>query len=731
MSGQSVTAEGHTNTTKAGRNQRILVIDDNQAIHADFRKILCPDETSVADLQTAEVALFGQAFAPKQPARFEVDSASQGNEGLALVEKAVKNGRPYSLAFVDVRMPPGWDGIETTARLWQVDPDLQVVICTAYSDYSWDELTTKIGSSDRLVILKKPFDHVEALQLAHALTEKWQLLQKSKRKLDDLEKLVAEKTGALKGANALLEKEVAEHKQAATALKESALLLDLASDAIFVRDFDDQRIHFWNKGAERLYGWTGIEAKEGAIAQALLGDELANKSAQDSVLEKGEWNGEMRRINKSGERITVNSRWTLLRDADGNPASILTIDTDITEKKKLETQFLRTQRLEAIGTLATGMAHDLNNILAPILIATEMLRWPLPRKDFEETVNRIENSTKRGAEIIKQVLTFGRGVSGERVPLQLGPLLEEMVAMTRETFPKNIEIRVNAADGLWPIRGDRTQIQQVLLNLCVNARDAAGERGLLFIDAANVMLDAQSVTRTPGLKPGAHVLLRVIDNGSGIPAEILDRIFDPFFTTKPHGKGTGLGLSTVMGIVKSHGGLVGVTSEVGKGTAFKIFLPASPEARTADGCAEVHIPRPEVDGAGRTILMVDDEAEILLANQAILERYQYSVLTAADGEEALNTFRQKQHCVKAIITDMVMPRLDGLGLIKAVRSIAPSMPIIASSGLGRNMGRSDRSAELESLGVAKFLMKPYTADMLVAALQEILKGTQKQIAVSA
>ncbi|HWY76330.1 MAG TPA: ATP-binding protein, partial [Verrucomicrobiae bacterium] len=281
------------------------------------------------------------------------------------------------------------------------------------------------------------------------------------------------------------------------------------------------------------------------------------------------------------------------------------------------------------------------------------------------------------------------------------------------------------------IRGDRTQIQQVLLNLCVNARDAAGERGLLFIDAANVMLDAQSVTRTPGLKPGAHVLLRVIDNGSGIPAEILDRIFDPFFTTKPHGKGTGLGLSTVMGIVKSHGGLVGVTSEVGKGTAFKIFLPASPEARTADGCAEVHIPRPEVDGAGRTILMVDDEAEILLANQAILERYQYSVLTAADGEEALNTFRQKQHCVKAIITDMVMPRLDGLGLIKAVRSIAPSMPIIASSGLGRNMGRSDRSAELESLGVAKFLMKPYTADMLVAALQEILKGTQKQIAVSA
>ncbi len=718
-------------TARPGLNRRILVIDDNQAIHADFRKILCPDESSATDLQTAEAALFGEPIATKRQAHFEVDSACQGNEGLALVEQAVKAGRPYALAFVDVRMPPGWDGIETTAHLWEVDPDLQVVICTAYSDYSWDELTTRIGSSDRLVILKKPFDHVEALQLAHALTEKWQLLQESKRKLDDLEKLVAEKTGALQSANALLEKEVAEHKHAATALQESALLLDLASDAIFVRDFDDQRIHFWNKGAEHLYGWTATEAINGAIAQALLGDVFANKTAHDALLEKGEWNGEMRRLNKAGDRITVNSRWTLLRDSAGNPASILTIDTDITEKKRLETQFLRTQRLEAIGTLATGMAHDLNNILAPIMIATEMLRWPLPPADFEETVKRIEASTKRGAEIIKQVLTFGRGVSGERVPLQLRPLLEEMVTMTRETFPKNIEIRLNAAADLWPIRGDRTQIQQVLLNLCVNARDVLTERGLLSIEATNMMLDAQAAAQRPGLKPGAHVVLRVTDNGSGIPPEIIDRIFDPFFTTKPHGKGTGLGLSTVMGIIKSHGGSIVVFSELGKGTSFKILLPASPDATIASGPHDVATPKPLPNGAGDTILMVDDESEILMANRAILEKYQYRVLTAADGAEALDTFRQRRRDVKAIVTDMMMPRMDGLGLIKAVRSIAPSVPIIASSGLGRNLGRSERSAELESLGVGKFLMKPYTAEMLLAALHDILNGAQKRITAAA
>jgi signal transduction histidine kinase/ActR/RegA family two-component response regulator len=480
-----------------------------------------------------------------------------------------------------------------------------------------------------------------------------------------------------------------------------------------------------------LYGWTATEAINGAIAQALLGDVFANKTAHDALLEKGEWNGEMRRLNKAGDRITVNSRWTLLRDSAGNPASILTIDTDITEKKRLETQFLRTQRLEAIGTLATGMAHDLNNILAPIMIATEMLRWPLPPADFEETVKRIEASTKRGAEIIKQVLTFGRGVSGERVPLQLRPLLEEMVTMTRETFPKNIEIRLNAAADLWPIRGDRTQIQQVLLNLCVNARDVLTERGLLSIEATNMMLDAQAAAQRPGLKPGAHVVLRVTDNGSGIPPEIIDRIFDPFFTTKPHGKGTGLGLSTVMGIIKSHGGSIVVFSELGKGTSFKILLPASPDATIASGPHDVATPKPLPNGAGDTILMVDDESEILMANRAILEKYQYRVLTAADGAEALDTFRQRRRDVKAIVTDMMMPRMDGLGLIKAVRSIAPSVPIIASSGLGRNLGRSERSAELESLGVGKFLMKPYTAEMLLAALHDILNGAQKRITAAA
>ncbi|MDB6019946.1 MAG: sensor hybrid histidine kinase [Pedosphaera sp.] len=824
------------------KNSRILVIDDNQAIHADFRKILCGSNRDT-QLEAAEAALFGEpATTPENRNDFKIDSAQQGDEALALVEQAMKDNNPYAMAFVDIRMPPGWDGIETTARLWQVDPDLQIVICTAYSDYSWDDMIARIGNTDRMVILKKPFDAVEVLQLAHTLTEKWRLFQESKRKFEDLEKLVAERTWAVQGTNVLLENEIKEHKRAAEALQESenryallfrsnplpmwaydaetlrflavnetairhygysqeeflsmtirdlhpgveasvsdamaksqlqlmeygvlkhrkkdgstidveiitrqlqlfgrnaklvlamdvtqrklaedrvreqAVLLNLASDAIFVRDLED-RIHFWNQGAERLYGWTAEEAMNGGLAQSFFKDFFQLTAAQEALLGKGEWSGEMQRSTKSGEKVVVNSRWTLLRDAQGKPRSILTIDSDISEKKKLETQFLRTQRMEAIGTLATGMAHDLNNILAPVMMATEILRWPLPAKEFEETLSRIEISAKRGAEIIKQVLTFGRGANGERVLLQPRQILEEMVTMIRQTFPKTIEITSKSPPDLWNIQGDRTQIQQVLLNLCVNARDAMVQGGSLSLRAENIILDEHHARNNPDAKPGSHVLIQVSDSGAGIPAEIIDRVFDPFFTTKSQGKGTGLGLSTVMGIVKGHGGSVTVCSEPNKGTVFNVFLPAFPDTKAISAPTET-LASPLPHGTGDTILLVDDEIAILKANQKILEKYHYQVLTAQDGAEGLAVFAHHRKVIKAIVTDIMMPHVDGLALVRAVRKLDKRVPIIASSGLGKSLGRNEACAELDPANVNKFLTKPYTAEALLVALKEVLQ----------
>ncbi len=361
-------------------------------------------------------------------------------------------------------------------------------------------------------------------------------------------------------------------------MREQATLLNLAHDAIFVRNLEG-RIQFWNKGAERLYGWTGEEAVGNHTAQLFPNDDKATFAAAEKILfEKGEWSGEFPRRTKEGKEVFVNSRWTLLRDESGRPRSVLVINTDVTEKRKLETQFLRAQRMEGIGTLATGMAHDLNNILAPILISAGTMRMDLAPNQREAVIDRIEISIKRAAEIIRQVLTFGRGVGGERVAVNPAELMDEVSKIVDQTFPKDITISVDAGTELWPIIGDKTQLHQVLLNLCINSRDAMPKGGTLSLLACNfTVTEAYAALHSP-LKAGPHVLLQVTDTGEGIAPANIEKIFDPFFTTKALGKGTGLGLSTVIGIVKSHNGLVTVDTKLNEGTMFQVLLPASPVA---------------------------------------------------------------------------------------------------------------------------------------------------------
>ncbi|HEY3914289.1 MAG TPA: PAS domain S-box protein, partial [Verrucomicrobiae bacterium] len=638
----------------------ILIIDDNQAIHADFRKILCLERGNKLD--DIERHLFGAPRETVQPPVFKVDSAYQGEEGLARVEAAVREGKPYCVAFVDVRMPPGWDGIETIARLWEADSDLQVILCTAYSDYSWSEMTTRLKYSDRLVVLKKPFDTVEVLQLTSAMASKWRLQQHTAKTLSETrerydllfsknplpmwvidlkslaflsvneaasqkygysreefasmtirdlhppedEKAITErfsdgacrtpssglvvkhkkKDGTLifaeinshvvsflgREAKFAQANDVTESRDAENRIREQAALLDLAGDAIHVRDISG-RVRFWNKAAERLYGCTAAQAIGTPLAELLKQDTQVLTAAEAQLIAYGEWNGELRKRTRDGQEVIVNSRWTLLRDEQNQPHSILIIDTDITEKKKLEAQFLRAQRIESIGTLATGMAHDLNNILAPILMSAGFLRWNLPEEEREKAIGRIELSVKRGAEIIQQVLTFGRGIDGERVAVNPAAVVDEISKIIGQTFPKNIKVQVETQPRLWSIIGDPTQIHQVLLNLTVNARDAMLNGGTLSVRARNVTL-AEPMPALPTPAPaGRYVVIEVSDTGCGIAPADRERIFDPFYTTKELGKGTGLGLSTALGIVKSHRGVVILDSEQGKGTTFRVYLP--------------------------------------------------------------------------------------------------------------------------------------------------------------
>lgn len=368
--------------------------------------------------------------------------------------------------------------------------------------------------------------------------------------------------------------DITERKLAEERIQEQAALLDRAQEAISLLDMS-QRILYWNKGAERLYGWTVAEAIGRQSGELLFKDGLTEPpEAMQNALQRGEWQGEIHQVTKSGKKIIVESRWTLLRDDTGSPKSILVMNADITERKRLEAEYLRTQRVETIGALAGGIAHDLSNTLTPVMVGITLLRKEQLSPAATEMLELMDKSALRGLDMVKQILSFSRGVGGQPAVVEIKNLVEEMVRLAEKTFPHDITISTVLPEGLWPVRGNPTQLHQVLLNLCVNARDAMPEGGKLTIEAANATLDNESLPAGRGFNPGAYVVLKVTDTGHGIAPELLTRIFEPFFSTKELKRGTGLGLSTVMGIVKTHGGFLDVTSVMGVGTTFKICLPA-------------------------------------------------------------------------------------------------------------------------------------------------------------
>lgn len=507
--------------------------------------------------------------------------------------------------------------------------------------------------------------------------------------------------------------DITERMRAEERIREQAALLDKAQDAILVRDLDD-RILFWNKGAESIYGWTEAEAVGQNAREILFKEDLSQfEKARELLLERGEWAGELRQVMKSGDEITVESRWTLVRDDHGKPRSVLIINTDITERKKIEAQFLRAQRMESIGTLAGGIAHDLNNVLSPILMSVDMLRLKLTDEGSQQYLKMLQASAERGADMIKQVLSFARGVQGERIPIDPKYLIKDVVKILKDTLPKSIATKFSLPDKVWPVSADATQIHQVLMNLCVNARDSMPQGGQLTIKAENVTLDENYARMHLEAKPGKYVIISVIDTGIGIPSDTLNKIFEPFFTTKEMGKGTGLGLSTALTIVRSHNGFINVYSEVGKGTQFAFYLPAIEMGAAAQGDKE----QPELPiGHGELVLVVDDEEAIREITKGTLETFGYKVLTASDGTEAVALYAGNRDEIKVVLTDMMMPFMDGPATIRALQKMNPQVKIIAASGLAAN----EKAAEAASAGVKTFLPKPYTAEKLLTALAKIL-----------
>lgn len=702
------------------KTQRILVIDDNTEIHQDFRKILGPQVTSSTRLSDAESALFGaEELQPAERSVFRIDSAYQGQEALHLVKKAIDENDPYVLAFVDVRMPPGWDGVETLTNIWQCAPDLQAVICTAYSDYSWDEMARLLVQNDNLLILKKPFETIEVLQIAHTLARKWALNRQARLRIEDLDNIVNQRTEELRAANAEMTREINERKLVEAALQRSeekfAKAFRASPLAMAIQSLEDCRYVDANENFAKL---TGISRDALLNADHPTLKIWADPDGQSKMYEAIEQRRSVRNFKIKLKPVDGDLRDTLVSAevfSLRQEAFVLLIAEDITERLSLENQLRQAQKMEAVGHLASGVAHDFNNILTVIQGHVELT---LAAKDLGSTVResmrQVRSAAQRAAALTRQLLVFSRKQVMQLKVVDLNQVIRHLDQMLRRLISEHIELKYVYAENLPPVFADPCNLEQILINLTVNARDAMPDGGKLTVTTASLIIDEDYVRKNPEARPGRFVRLSVADTGCGMDTTILSQIFEPFFTTKGVGKGTGLGLSTVYGIVKQLEGWVEVNSQQGFGSAFIIFLPATDKQQ--DGQANEESAPISNTGKG-TLLVVEDEAAVRQLAHQVLENHGYHILEASSGQEAIEIWRNNNGRIDLLLTDLIMPGgVSGRELAERLKREKKDLKVICMSGYSVEL--SGKSLTRES--GFNFLAKPFDMSQLVEIVSHCL-----------
>jgi len=562
------------------RLPRILVADDNRAIHEDFRKILNAG-TSCASLTDLEAELFGEDEQVDSQPKYRIDDAYQGEEALEKVIRARDADDAFDVAFVDMRMPPGWDGAETIERIWQEDPEIQIILCTAYSEYSWADLFSRFGGRDNLLFLKKPFDNSEVQQAAAALTEKRRLAEQARLRMDELKQMVERRTAEL---------------------------------------------------------------------------------------------------------------------------------------REKEEQLRHRQKLEAIGSLAGGVAHEFNNVLQAISGYTKFAMEELP-PDGEpyQDLKQVVASTERAAAITRQLLSFSRREPVQRKAVELAGLASKAAEMLRPLLGESIQLHVSSDGAPTPIQADPWMIEQVLMNLCTNARDAMPSGGEIRISTSAVTLPDRRGRSNPrpNLPPGSYAVLNVTDTGCGMPKEVMGRVFDPFFTTKEVGKGTGLGLAVVHGTVQQHGGAVLVESELGEGSIFRIYLPLRQrEAPVSQERADETFP----DGS-ETILVAEDEQVVRDVAVRILERAGYVTVQAEDGEDAVRLLDEHGPEISLALLDVVMPKASGHDVYRHIRRAYPHVKAVFCTGYDPDAHQTDFIKEEPDVALVE---KPFSSAALLRTVRQLL-----------
>jgi len=654
----------------------------------------------------AEARLLQELLKGSPLHRAHVTHAQRLTEGMAHCDR-----QSIDVVLLDLTLPDSY-GLDSLDALVAKLPGMPIVVLTNTNDDDLAVEAVRRGAQDYLV--KRQVTQDSLVRAVRYAIERQQGEEALREANETLELRVQQRTAELESANTLLLQEVRErqHVQERLTLAQQAARMgsfewNLVADTVI-----------WSPELESLYGVDpgSFNGDYEAWEQTIHADDRPGLEAalRQAIARQQPLDVEFRIYRGATDIRWMAVKSSVFYDAEGTPLRMVGIHMDITEKKQLEAQFLRAQRLESLGTLASGIAHDLNNILTPILGVTQLLplKFPDMTAKNRQLLDTLETSARRGSTLIKQILSFARGVEGKRISLQLSHVLREIRQIIDQTLPKSIEICLDVESDLWTVLGDVTQLHQVVMNLCVNARDAMPQGGQLQIQAANLHLSEAAAHDFLDASPGDYVRITVTDTGKGIPPDVLPRIFDPFFTTKEVGKGTGLGLSAVLGIVKSHGGFLDVRSEVNQGSQFSVYLPAS-ESDVIALDENVQL----LMGHHETILVVDDEIAICEIMKTTLETHQYRVLTAASSLDAIALYQTHSADIDLLLIDMMMPGMDGIALMPLLQRLNPDVVAIAMSGLGVKRLR-DRA---DQVGFCDFLAKPLTTHDLLKALRQCLE----------
>ncbi len=663
-------------TPHTSANRSILIVDDNEAIHADIGSILAPQSPAP------------QLFAEKSDNDnivFNIDSAFSGKEGLQKIEQSLATNTPYALVFMDLRMPPGWDGLETLRRIFDRDSRIQAVICSAYSDYTTSDIYRKLGITDRILVLRKPFDNLEIQQMALTLTEKWNLMR------DNLNHL------------SLVQSEIIRRKQIEDDLRtqqaQTQAMLDYSPTVIYIKRCNGEYLLI-NKQYETLFhlknediiGKTDYDIFPHAHASRLR----ANDDEILQTLEHKEY--EELIPHDDGDHTYISSKFPLY-DATNTAYAICGISTDITDHKRMQTRLQQTEKMEAIGLLASGIAHDFNNILGGISGIAELLTFKLKgTPSLQKHANSILTASSRAATLTEQLLNFSRNNMSCQIPVDINTLTTETCDIVRHGCNEKIRFTTNMCDEPFIISGDPARLQQCILNILTNARDALPMGG-------DICITSHTTSNTG--------CLRIIDNGTGIDSTIIDKIFEPFFTTKGQSNGTGLGLAAVHGILTAHKAHLDIKSTPDSGSCFTITFPLDRQQKQT-----TTLPVAEVDteSSSLSITVIDDEKEILAVCREFLSSADYHSSCFSEGQNAIDHLKMNHYRCDAVLLDMLMPTISGQEVFTALRKLRPNIPIIIMTGYCH---KSVLKPLLDQ-GPCIKIAKPFNRDVLLQAVETML-----------